>query len=102
MGVHGDQGHGEHGEGGVVYLPSPTAWPMVLALGVALLLAGMVTSVEISLLGVLLMAFGSVGWFRQVLPVEQHEPAAIVADALELASVRTAAGHLPHGAPHRQ
>jgi hypothetical protein len=37
-------GHKEHGELGVVQLPSPTAMPIVLALGVALMLTGLVTN----------------------------------------------------------
>ncbi len=38
----------------VIELPSPTPWPMVLALGFALILTGMVTSGFVSLLGLLL------------------------------------------------
>jgi hypothetical protein len=57
----------------VVKLPAPTAWPLVLALGVTLALAGLVTSMGISLLGLVLIVAGSVGWFREVLPHEQHE-----------------------------
>ena len=38
-----------------VQLPAPTAWPMVLALGISLMIAGMVTHWVISLLGRLLM-----------------------------------------------
>ena len=45
-----------------VLLPVPTAWPMVLALGVTLMITGMVTHWVISLLGVVLAgAFRSVG-----------------------------------------
>lgn len=60
-------------ENSVIRLPSPTVWPMVLALGISLLLAGMVTNAAIGLLGVLLAAVGSVGWFFQLLPNEVHE-----------------------------
>ena len=34
-----------------VHMPLPTAWPFVLALGVTLVVTGMVTNVAISLLG---------------------------------------------------
>ena len=60
----------------VVQLPAPTAWPLVLALGISLMLAGMVTNVAISLLGLVLAVAGSVGWFRQVLPHRAHEAVA--------------------------
>ena len=54
-------------------MPAPTAWPIVLAFGVALLFAGLLTSVSVSIFGAILMVTGSVGWFRDVLPHEKHE-----------------------------
>ncbi len=56
-----------------IHLPAPTAWPIVLAFGCAMLAAGPLTSMGIGLLGVVLMVAGCVGWFRQVLPHEKHE-----------------------------
>ena len=56
-----------------VSLPAPTAWPFVTAFGLTLLAAGLVTQAVISLVGLLLAVRGAVGWFRDVLPVEQHE-----------------------------
>lgn len=56
-----------------VEVPAPTAWPIVLAFGIALLFAGMVTSAAVSVLGALLAVSGSVGWFRDVMPEERHE-----------------------------
>lgn len=55
-----------------VALPAPTAWPFVFALGVALILAGLLTSASISILGAVLYFAGAIGWFRQVLPHEHH------------------------------
>ena len=55
-----------------VQLPSPTAWPMVLALGVTLLITGMVTHWVVSVLGALLAVRSAVGWFFEVLPHEHH------------------------------
>src|SRR6202158_3054834 len=54
-------------------VPAPTAWPIVLAFGVALLFAGLVTSASLSILGAILAVSGCVGWFRDVLPHEKHE-----------------------------
>jgi hypothetical protein len=56
-----------------VEMPAPTAWPMIAALGVTLLLAGLVTHVAVSATGALLFFFGAVGWFREVLPVQHEE-----------------------------
>ena len=54
-------------------LPAPTAYPMALSVGVTLLFAGLLTHVAISLLGAIVMVVSAVGWFREVLPHEQHE-----------------------------
>ncbi|HXM92968.1 MAG TPA: hypothetical protein VOA64_01750 [Candidatus Dormibacteraeota bacterium] len=56
-----------------IEVPAPTAWPIVLAFGVALLFAGLVTSATLSILGAILAVSGCVGWFRDVLPHEKHE-----------------------------
>ena len=53
-------------------LPAPTAWPMVVAFGVTLAFAGLVTNAAVSLLGLVSVAIGIVGWFREVLPHEAH------------------------------
>ena len=56
-----------------IEMPAPTAWPLVLAIGLTLISAGMVTAASLSILGAILTVAGAVGWFRQVLPVESHE-----------------------------
>ena len=58
---------------GNLALPAPTAWPFVTAFGLTLLAAGLVTQPVISVIGLVLALRGAVGWFRDVLPVEQHE-----------------------------
>jgi hypothetical protein len=55
-----------------IALPAPTAWPFFLAVGAALLFAGLLTNVSVSILGAILAVFAVVGWFRQVLPHEHH------------------------------
>src|SRR4029434_3679977 len=57
----------------VVELPAPTAWPIVLAFGVMLVAAGMVTNAAVSVLGAILAVCGYIGWFRDVLPHEKME-----------------------------
>ncbi|HEX3940025.1 MAG TPA: hypothetical protein VHX11_00920 [Acidobacteriaceae bacterium] len=56
-----------------VELPAPTAWPLVLAVGLTLAFAGLVTNYGISLMGAILIGAGCVGWFREVLPHQKHE-----------------------------
>ena len=69
---------------GSVDLPAPTAWPVVLAFGLALLFAGLLTSVAVSALGAVLTVAGCVGWFHQVLPHEQHEAVPMVTEAVPI------------------
>jgi hypothetical protein len=63
-------------------LPAPTAWPIVLAFGITLLFAGLLTSVSVTILGAVLALAGTVGWFRDVLPHEAHETV-LVSDKVE-------------------
>jgi hypothetical protein len=56
-----------------IEVPAPTAWPIVLALGLTLVSAGFVTAASISFLGVGLAMAAAVGWFRDVLPWESHD-----------------------------
>ena len=56
-----------------VNLPAPTAWPFITAAGLTLLAAGLVTEAVVSVVGLILAVRGAVGWFRDVLPVEQHQ-----------------------------
>jgi hypothetical protein len=85
-----------------VHMPLPTAWPLVLALGVALLVGGMVTSVVVSLLGMLLMLLASVGWFRNVLPVEAHEYVEARPDPVLSPVFQKAIEYIPIGPTHRK
>jgi hypothetical protein len=92
----------ENEHGNKVHMPLPTAWPIVLALGVSLLVTGMVTSVGISLLGLLLIVLASIGWFRNVLPVEAHEYVEAKPDPMQIHSFRSAIEYIPVGPMHRK
>jgi hypothetical protein len=65
---------------GAVILPAPTAWPIILAFGVTLLFAGLLTSASVSILGAILAVTGSIGWFRDVLPHEKEETVQVKAE----------------------
>ena len=94
----------ERGRPKSVDLPAPTAWPFVLAFGVALLFAGLVTTFSLSLVGAVLTVAASVGWFREVFPHERHETVPVMAlteDAVPV-SVRARVARLEIGRhPHR-
>ncbi|MGA2051121.1 MAG: hypothetical protein ABSG96_25800 [Terracidiphilus sp.] len=78
-----------------IEVPAPTAWPFLLALGVALLFAGLVTSMSVSCLGALLSLAGSVGWFREVLPREREEAVPVFPEDIRLATDRPVVDRLP-------
>jgi len=63
-----------------IEMPAPTAWPIVLAFGITLLFAGLVTNAAVSIFGGILAAAGAVGWFRDVLPLEAHEMVTVTAE----------------------
>jgi len=68
----------QHRLPGTIELPAPTAWPIILAFGLTLVFAGLVTSPSVSILGAILTIAGCVGWFHDVLPHERHEFVAAV------------------------
>jgi len=85
-----------------VILPAPTAWPMVLALGLSLMITGMVTHWVISLLGLVLALRSAVGWFFEVLPHEHHVAVAVQTEEIKISSTRTARRAAPLGEDHRK
>ena len=73
---------------GTITLPAPTAWPIILAFGITLLFAGLVTNGSLSLLGAILAVTACVGWFRDVLPQEKEETIRVTADVSVVATSR--------------
>lgn len=68
--------HGEAGERTSethIQLPGPTFWPLVLAFGITLLGAGMVTHWVVSAVGLVIAFRAVVGWWHNVIPNEEHE-----------------------------
>src|ERR1700737_2588515 len=63
----------QHGSEEGVDLPIPTANPIIAAFGITLLAAGIVTSLIVSLVGLIIGLIGAVGWFRDVFPTPKHE-----------------------------
>src|SRR6201993_3022826 len=71
-----------------IEVPAPTAWPFILAFGTALLFAGLVTSMSVSVLGAALALAGCVGWFRAVFPHQQEEAVAVAPEEIRLITDR--------------
>jgi len=87
-----------------VRVPATTSWPLLAALGATLVFAGLVTHVMATMVGVVLFFVSSVGWFRSVLPHEDHEIVALRPAALRarpiVASPRKVE-HLEPGGAHQ-
>ncbi|MFL6464990.1 MAG: hypothetical protein ACJ73N_11350 [Bryobacteraceae bacterium] len=100
---HGEAG--EHTREGYIQLPAPTFWPIVMAFGITLMGAGLVTHWVVSLVGFILAARGATAWWGNVIPHEEHEevpvnpalrPAPILVEARSVMSLR------PGEAQHRE
>ena len=77
-----------------VEVPASTPWPIVLAFGITLLFAGLVTSEAVSLLGAVVAIAGAVGWFRDVLPHERHESVQGVTEVPRITTMRREVAHM--------
>ena len=78
-----------------IELPAPTAWPIVLAAGVTLMFAGLLTAASVSVLGVVLAVVGSVGWFREVLPRTHEVLLTVVPEEVRVSTERRQIERLP-------
>lgn len=75
---------------GHIDLPAPTIWPLVVALGLTLIFAGLVMHWAMSLVGLVLTLWGATGWFRDIYPHEKHEAVPVaVGRELEILHVPT-------------
>jgi hypothetical protein len=83
-----------------IVVPAPTAWPMVTAMGLVLVVAGLVTHVAVTIVGLALLGRGAAGWWGDVMPVERHhEVAAAAIDVIPIVRVsRRGVEHLAPGA----
>jgi hypothetical protein len=91
----------EYARGRSIPLPAVTAYPMVLAFGCTLVAAGLVTSAGLSVLGGVFVLAGCVGWFREVLPHEQHEDVAVTDLPVTIATSRALVERVRLSPKHR-
>jgi len=81
----------------VIASPAPTGMPLLAAAGITLAFAGLVTSLIVTVVGVILAAAGFTGWFREVLPREHREEVPIETPVEEVLPERIAVRHLQVG-----
>ena len=78
-----------------IEVPAATEWPFVLALGFALVFAGLVTSAAVSMLGAMLALAGCTGWFREVFPHEHEEVVPVLPEDIRITTERRMVERLP-------
>lgn len=84
-----------------VRLPAPTAWPFLLAAGVALMAASLVTHIAIGAVGLALAVISATGWFRQVLPHERHEEIRVEVMPIDISTQRRRVARIQLDETHR-
>ncbi len=85
-----------------VGLPALTVWPGVLALGLTLATAGLVSTRILTIIGGVIAVAACVGWFFQVLPRERQEDVPVVPKPVPIAtSSRKVARIVAAQTPHR-
>ncbi len=82
-------------------MPANTAWPILLAFGITLSFASLVTSVGVGIAGLVLVCCGVAGWAKQVLPEEHHEIIPVKARRFTPSSVKTQVAHIQVSEVHR-
>jgi hypothetical protein len=74
-----------------IEMPAPTYWPLVLAFGITLICAGLVTQVAVSTVGLLLSIFAARGWFKDIFPAEKHELVPVLPEEQRAAPIKVSA-----------
>jgi hypothetical protein len=94
-------GRAQQSQRELIEMPASTAWPILLAFGIMLLFASLVTSVGVGIAGLLLVCCGIAGWAKQCLPEEHHEMIPVEASQFAPSSVRTRVAHIQVSDVHR-
>src|ERR1700756_2460756 len=84
-----------------IEMPASTAWPILLAFGVTLCFASLVTNAGVGIAGFILICCGVAGWAKQVLPEEHHEMIPVKARRFTPSIVRTQVAHIEVSEVHR-
>jgi hypothetical protein len=81
----------------LVASPASTGMPMLAAAGITLAFTGLVTSLIVTVIGVILAAVGFTGWFREVLPREHREEIPVEGPVEQVLPERMPVSHLQVG-----
>jgi hypothetical protein len=79
-----------------ILLPAPTAWPVITALGIALILSGLVTHVAVAMVGLAVLLRAAAGWWFDVLPEQKEEIVLVSSADLSGVQVPTSSSAVDH------
>jgi hypothetical protein len=88
-------------DSGTVHLPAPTAWPFLMALGITLVAASLVTTAGLGYLGGVIALVSAIGWFRNVLPHERHENIPVTEEIISFVPTAEKVAHIEIDETHR-
>jgi hypothetical protein len=93
---HPSDRESQAGEKDVIRLPAPTAWPIILAFGVVLMAATVVTNIVVGCFGFAILLAGAVGWWHDVFPADQHEDVALAPEGKRVREIQPRPGQVDH------
>src|SRR5450432_3584368 len=96
-----NDGGAEQNQRQPIEMPASTAWPILLAFGIMLSFASLVTSFGVGIAGLVLVCCGVVGWAKEVLPEEHREMIPVRARRFSPSSVKTQVAHIQISEDHR-
>jgi len=64
-----------------ILIPAPTAWPLIVALGISMIFMGLVTHAVVSIVGAAILLRAATGWWFDVLPEQKEEFVALTPGA---------------------
>jgi hypothetical protein len=82
-----------------ILVPAPTAWPLLAALGLTLILGGVVMHPAATIVGILVLLRAAVGWWLAVLPEQNEQPVPLTATVAPMASIPRSVRSVEHLAP---
>lgn len=82
-----------------VEMPTPTAWPLVFALGIVMIGAGLGIHIGFLVVGLIVFAFGIRGWISQLIPGRGHSHEAFVPAAERARPIEPIPGYVDQLVP---
>jgi hypothetical protein len=70
-----------------ILVPAPTAWPLLAALGITLILGGLVMHPAVTVVGIAVLLRAAAGWWLESLPEQKEQPVPVSAPDTPMAPI---------------